>query len=101
MRVLIFTPIIILLAFAACSRNDSRMPAHNTEDSKRVVERWHLEDVESTHRQFPDTFHLPSLEERRSLTVGRRVRLHFAFEQPMPDGCRAERMWVTITEKHG
>jgi len=66
-----------------------------------TVEHWHLEDVEETHRRYPDTFHLPSLEERRSLQVGRSVRLHFTFDKPELDNCRAERMWVTITETPG
>jgi hypothetical protein len=90
-----------LLFLAAYVHNNSIMAESNSRDSKRVVEHWHLEDVEVIHKQHPDTFHLASLEERRGLVVGRRVRLHFAFDKSMSDNCRAERMWVTITEKDG
>lgn len=70
-------------------------------DTRRAVERWHLENIEETHKEYSDTFHIPSVQERRGLGVGRSVRLHFVFDKPAPDQCRAERMWVTITEKCG
>src|SRR5262245_39540766 len=77
------------------------MPKGNRPQPRRIVEGWYLDDIEDTHARHPDTFHIPSLEERRGLAIGRSVRLHFVFDEPMEDGCTAERMWVTITEKRG
>jgi hypothetical protein len=60
-----------------------------------------LEDVEKTAKENPETFFLPSEEERRSQRVGNSVRLHFWLKDPTPDEPRAERMWVTITQEQG
>jgi hypothetical protein len=90
--------------FACChslSVQRYRMSERQPENDERKVEIWHLEDVEAVALQHPDTFKLPTLEERQNLDVGRRVRLHFDFDQPISNGCRAERMWVTITKKTG
>src|SRR5262249_34996366 len=54
---------------------------------------WSLEDVDEAHAANPDTFFVPSLEERRSLAPGRIVRLHFLVLREGPDLPRAERMW--------
>lgn len=60
-----------------------------------------LEDVEKTARDHPETFFIPSEEERRSQRAGDRVRLHFRLKDPSPGEPRAERMWVTITQEQG
>ena len=38
---------------------------------------WKLEDVESVNKENPNTFFIPSLEERSSQKKGDLVRLHF------------------------
>jgi hypothetical protein len=60
-----------------------------------------LEDVEKTANQSPDTFFIPSKNERTSQKVGASVRLHFLLKDPSDDEPRAERMWVTITQEQG
>jgi uncharacterized protein YegJ (DUF2314 family) len=65
------------------------------------VESWELEDVETVHARSHETFQIASREERLNLKPGRGVRLHFRFPEPLGDGCRAERMWVTITHADG
>lgn len=60
---------------------------------------WELEDVAVAARLHPDTFFIPSLEERSSLHDGRLVRLHFVLKVRKPDDPRAERMWVEVIEK--
>jgi hypothetical protein len=60
-----------------------------------------LEDVERTAKQYPDTFFIPSEEERKSQKVGASVRLHFLLKNPSDDEPRAERMWVTVTQEQG
>ncbi len=60
-----------------------------------------LEDVEKTARENPETFFIPSDEERKSQRVGDSVRLHFRLQNPSPGESRAERMWVTITQEQG
>jgi hypothetical protein len=60
-----------------------------------------LEDVEKTAKENPETFFIPSEEERKSQRVGNSVRLHFWLKDPKPEEPRAERMWVTITQEQG
>lgn len=60
-----------------------------------------LENVEIAARENPDTFFIPSVEERKSQKVGASVRLHFLLRDPAPGEPRAERMWVTITRERG
>jgi hypothetical protein len=60
-----------------------------------------LEDVEQTARQNPETFFIPSEQERKSKKVGASVRLHFLLKDPSGDQPRAERMWVTVTQAQG
>lgn len=57
---------------------------------------WELEDVEKTAQNNPDTFFIPSREERNSKKKGDLVRLHFLLEDPREGEPRAERMWVEI-----
>ena len=59
----------------------------------------HLEDVEKIAKEHPQTFFLPSKEERKSQRIGDSVRLHFRLKDPGPDEPQAERMWVTVTQE--
>jgi uncharacterized protein YegJ (DUF2314 family) len=59
----------------------------------RVVYRWRLQSgVEQNHR-YPETFWIPSTEEKDAIQVGSVVKLFFT----MKDGW-AERMWVKVDE---
>jgi hypothetical protein len=60
-----------------------------------------LEDVEEVAKQNPQTFFIPSAEERKSQRVGSSVRLHFVIKDPEAGEPGAERMWVTITQEQG
>lgn len=59
---------------------------------------WILEDVEVTNKMNPNSFFIPSLNERKSQKKGDLVRLHFMLNNPKEDEPRTERMWVKITE---
>lgn len=61
----------------------------------------HLENVEDTAKQHPDSFFIPSRQERRSQKIGDLVRLHFHLMNPKKGEPRAERMWVSITQEMG
>lgn len=65
----------------------------------RSGQSWHLEDVTQTARENPKTFFIPDAAERSTLQSGQRVRLHFVIGTPKPDGPRAERMWVEISNR--
>lgn len=58
---------------------------------------WTLEDVEATSRLHPESFFIPSEQERNSQQIGKMVRLHFELTRPAEGEPRAERMWVEIT----
>jgi hypothetical protein len=60
-----------------------------------------LMDVEKTARENPETFFIPSAEERKSRRVGDSVRLHFRLKNPAAGEPQAERMWVTVTRERG
>ena len=55
-----------------------------------------LDNALETHREFPDTFHLPPQSERESLRLGDLVKLVFRIQ----DGecMHVERMWVIVEE---
>jgi hypothetical protein len=64
---------------------------------------WELDNAEKLHARDPDTFHIPSRQEGRSLQVGARVKLVFLVRtgrkgRPIIQG---ERMWCTIREVVG
>jgi len=61
---------------------------------------WELEDVEEAARASA-TFFIPSAEERRSLPVGKLVRLHFVVLGRKEGEPRAERMWVEVESARG
>lgn len=56
-----------------------------------------LGDGEELHRSAPDTFWIPSAEERATLQPGQTVKL--AFHQRWLSPSCAERMWVTIVRR--
>lgn len=58
---------------------------------------WILENVEETSLLHPETFFIPSEQERNTQQAGKMVRLHFVLTNPGAAGPRAERMWVEIT----
>jgi hypothetical protein len=62
------------------------------------VKSWKLENVEKTSLANPNTFFIPSAEERKSKNIGDQVRLHFVLKEPDEEAPRTERMWVKITE---
>ena len=57
---------------------------------------WGLLDAESQHAAFPDTFPIPSADERAALRTGDLVKLVFVLDPPPDDGPNAERMWVEV-----
>lgn len=63
-------------------------------------EKYILEDVALINKQYPRTFLIPSQEEIAALCQGMLVKLVFLLEEA-EDECRAERMWVEITERQG
>jgi hypothetical protein len=58
---------------------------------------WTLESALIRSEQAPDTFLIPSAEERASLGVGRGVKLLFWIQSADEDVAVCERMWVLIT----
>ena len=54
-----------------------------------------LDDGAATHREFPDTFQIPSQERRESLKPGDLAKLIFRIE--FGDEAHVERMWVQVT----
>jgi hypothetical protein len=57
---------------------------------------WGLLDAEAQHEAFPDTFPIPSTEERLGLRAGDMVKLVFVLDPPPASGPNAERMWVEV-----
>jgi hypothetical protein len=57
----------------------------------RIIERWHLDSGVKRHQEFPDSFWIPSDEEKDAIRPGDRVRLMFELR----DGW-CERMWVDV-----
>jgi hypothetical protein len=58
----------------------------------RVINRWHLISGVSRNRAFPETFWIPSIEEKELIRPGVYVKLGFELK----DGF-GERMWVQVT----
>ena len=59
-----------------------------------------LENVQAEHHKNPRHFLIPSQEEINQLKLGDQVRLIFVLDTVLENGCRAERMWVELTEIH-
>ncbi|GGH61560.1 hypothetical protein HNQ91_001092 [Filimonas zeae] len=62
---------------------------------------YYLEDVTASARLNPRHFLMPSNEELNNLKAGDKVRLFFVFNFETEDGCRAERMWIELSEING
>jgi hypothetical protein len=62
------------------------------------MNKWELEDIEELARADPERFFVPSLQERKSQTVGDRVRLHFLLSKNEPGLVMLEKVWVEITQ---
>jgi Uncharacterized protein conserved in bacteria (DUF2314) len=58
----------------------------------RLVYRWHFRSGVESNRRYPDSFQIPTDEQKRSIMPGDHVRLMFE----MNDGW-CERMWVDVT----
>lgn len=61
---------------------------------------YHLQDIQAEGRKNPRHFMVPTADEIAALRVGEQVRLFFVFNFETPDNCRAERMWVEISERN-
>ena len=61
-----------------------------------VPTEWGLLDAEAQHAAFPDTFPIPTQEEREPLRAGDMVNLVFLLDPPPSSGPNAERMWVEV-----
>lgn len=63
---------------------------------------WELLNAIEEHHKAPQTFDIPSEEERFGLRTGQMVKLLFAVLLPEFDKptIQVERMWVTITALH-
>lgn len=59
---------------------------------------WELDNAEEKNLTYPDQFEIPSLEERRSVKVGQKVKLLFLFqlEEEGRPVIQCERMWVRL-----
>ncbi len=65
---------------------------------------WQLRSGEESHRQSPETFWLPPLEQRQTLTRGQAAKLIFDIETEDDSGkviLTGERMWVIVAERIG
>lgn len=65
---------------------------------------WELRSAEESHREHPETFWIPPLQQRQDLERGQAARLIFEIEGEEEDGAVAvqgERMWVIVAEKVG
>jgi uncharacterized protein YegJ (DUF2314 family) len=57
-----------------------------------------LGNGEDLNRENPDTFYIPTREERESIKEGDTVKLMFIFED---ENAMTERMWVQVVSKAG
>lgn len=55
-----------------------------------------LDDAAATHKEFPDSFLIPSQERRETLKPGDLAKLMFRIE--FGDEAHVERMWVRVKE---
>lgn len=65
-------------------------------DPSTVPADWGLLDAEAQNRSFPDSFPIPSRQERESVQPGDMVKMVFVLDPPPPTGPNAERMWVEV-----
>jgi hypothetical protein len=62
---------------------------------------YYLQDVTQSAGENPRHFPVPAAEEISNLKPGDKVRLFFVLTFETEDGCRAERMWIELTETNG
>jgi hypothetical protein len=60
-----------------------------------------FEDAIEVNKQEPRHFLIPASKEIAKLAIGNLVKLIFILKFKPEDGCRAERMWVEISEING
>ncbi|MPQ45053.1 immunity protein Imm33 domain-containing protein [Clostridium tarantellae] len=58
---------------------------------------FYLENVIEKNIKFPRTFLIPNQEEIEKLALGNLVKLIFVMKNPQKNGCRAEKIWIKIT----
>jgi len=61
----------------------------------RIIYRWHLTSGVEVNRQHPDTFEIPSPEDKALVEPGDSVKAIFEMEEPERWG---ERMWVDVVK---
>jgi hypothetical protein len=65
---------------------------------------WELISAEIQHERYPNTFWIPTLEERQKVECGQSVKLLFNIQLEDDDGKishQVERMWLIVSEKIG
>ena len=65
---------------------------------------WELESAVGRHERFPDTFWIPSREERDGIVPGQAAKLIFRIREAgagPEDAPSTERMWVYVTGRRG
>jgi hypothetical protein len=66
---------------------------------------YELSNAEDIHKEHPDTFYLPSEEERMNLLIGDTVKLIFQIaiepDEMAPEGYFGERMWIRVKGRFG
>lgn len=67
---------------------------------KRKKSEFYLENVEEKNVEYSRTFLIPTKEDIDKLDIGDLIKLIFVMNRPQKNGCRAEKMWVRITNKH-
>jgi hypothetical protein len=65
---------------------------------KKKSSEYYLENAVEQNRKNPRSFLIPTAEEIEYLKEGNLVKLIFVMNEPIANGCRAERMWVKITD---
>ncbi len=60
---------------------------------------WKLRNVEDEAKKYPDSFFIPTLEERKNIKINEQVCLHLIHLLQKENEPAAERMWVTITKE--
>ncbi|MDR1162643.1 MAG: DUF2185 domain-containing protein [Candidatus Accumulibacter sp.] len=69
---------------------------------KKTKPSYHLENIPAAQEKAgARKFTRPTAEEIAGLKIGEMVRLFFVLDFETSDGCRAERMWVEISEIDG
>lgn len=66
----------------------------------RKKSEFYLENVEEKNVEYSRTFLIPTKEDIDRLDIGDLIKLIFVMNRPQKNGCRAEKMWVRITNKH-